>query len=94
MAIRPINGHVLLKPLEAEEQTAGGIYLPDSARGGLQEGEIVAAAEDATEEVAIGDRVVYKDLSGTEITSGGEDYLVLSSEDLLAKYIAVDRIPE
>ena len=94
MATRPINGHVLVKHLEANEQTAGGIYLPDTARERLHEGEVVAVAEDATEEVAVGDRVIYKELSGTEIKLDTEDYILLSSEDLLAKYFAADVIPE
>ena len=94
MRARPINGHVLVKPLEANEQTAGGIYLPDTARERLHEGEVVAVAEDATEEVAVGDRVIYKELSGTEIQLDTEEYILLSSDDLLAKYFAADQIPE
>ena len=94
MAAKPINGHVLVKALEANQQTAGGIYLPDTARETLHEGEVVAVAEDATEEVAVGDRVIYKDLSGTEIKLDRQDYVLLSSEDLLAKYFAADEIPE
>jgi len=57
--IRPINGRVLVKPLEAAGRTAGGIHLPDSAKEKPQEGKVVAVAEDATEEVAVGDRVIY-----------------------------------
>ena len=94
MRARPINGQVLVKPLEATEQTAGGIYLPDTARERLYEGEVVAVAEDATEEVAVGDRIIYKELGGTEIKLDAEDYILLSSEDLLAKYFAADEIPE
>ena len=94
MAVRPINGHVLVKPLEAKGQTAGGIHLPDTAKEGLQEGEVIAVAEDATAEVAVGDRVIHKEFSGTEINVEGEDYILLSSEDFLAKYLAVDEIPE
>ena len=84
MRAKPINGHVLVKPVEANEQTAGGIYLPDTARERLHEGEVAAVAEDATEEVAVGDRVIYKELSGTEIELDREEYILLSSEDLLA----------
>jgi len=94
MRTRPINGHVLVKRLEANAQTAGGIYLPDTARERLHEGEVAAVADDATEEIAVGDRVIYKELSGTEIQLGTEEYILLSSEDLLAKYLAADRIPE
>ena len=94
MAITPMNGRVLVKAVEAKEQTAGGIYLPDTAREGLHEGKVIAVAEDATAEVAVGDRVIHKELSGTEINVEGEDYILLSSEDFLAKYLAVDEIPE
>ncbi len=94
MKIRPINDRVLVKPLEAAEKTAGGVYLPDTAKEGQNEGKVIAVAEDATEEVAVGDRVVYKEFSGTKVTVEGEDYILLSSEDLLIKYVAADEIPE
>ena len=95
MGVRPINGQVLVKPLEAEEQTAGGIYLPDTAKEqSIRRGEVIAVAEDATEEVAAGDRVLFSELSGTKIVVQGDDLVLLSSEDLLAKYVVVDEIPE
>ena len=94
MKIRPINGHVVVKPLEAEEKTPGGIYLPDSARENLSEGEVIAVAEDATNEVAVGDRVIYKEMSGTQVELDGQEYILLASEDLLAKYAALDAIPD
>ena len=92
--MRPINARVLVKPLEAAKTTPGGIHLPDTAREGQGEGEVVAVAEDATEEVAVGDRVIYSESTGTEITVEGEEHILLSSEDLLAKYEAADEIPE
>lgn len=94
MTARPINGNVLVKRIEADGQTAGGIYLPDTAKKQLHEGEVVAVAEDATEEVAVGDRIIYKEFSGTEIKLEGQDYILLSSDSLLAKYFAADAIPE
>ena len=94
MKIRPINGQVLLKPSEAPEKTAGGIHLPDSGKEKPQEGEVIAVAEDATEEVAVGDRVVYKQFSGTEVSVEGENYILIPSDDLLVKYVAADEIPE
>lgn len=94
MALQPINGRILVRPLEAEDKTAGGIYLPDTAREKLQEGEIIAVAKDATDEVAVGDRVIYKELTGTEVKIEGQDYILLTEDDLLAKYEAVDKIPE
>jgi len=94
MTMRPINAHVLVKPLEAARTTPGGIHLPDTAKEGQSEGKVIAVAEDATEEVAVGDRVIYNESSGTEVPVEGEEYILLPSEDLLAKYEAADEIPE
>ena len=94
MKIKPINGRVVVKPSQAKDKTSGGIYLPDTAKEKLQEGEIVAVADDATEEVAVGDHVIYKEFSGTEVEIENEKYLLLTEDDLLAKYETVDKIPE
>jgi len=94
MKIVPINGHVLVAPLDPPDMTPGGIHLPDTAREGQKEGKVIAVADDATEEVTKGDRIAYKSFGGTEITVEGEDYVLLSSDDLLAKYVAADEIPE
>lgn len=94
MKLQPINGRILVRPLEAEDKTSGGIYLPDTAREKLQEGEVIAVAEDATDEVVVGDRVIYKEPAGTQVKIEGEDYILLGEDDLLAKYEAVDKIPE
>jgi len=94
MKLRPINGRIVVRPFEAKEKTAGGIYVPDTAKGKLQEGEVIAIAEDATEEIAMGDRVIYKEFSGTEIKIDDEDYILFTEDDLLAKYEAMDKIPE
>jgi len=94
MKLHPINGRILVKPLEAEEKTAGGIYLPDSAKKTVHEGEVVATADDASEEVALGNRVIYTEFGGTKVKFEGEEYYLLSEDDLLAKYEEVDKIPE
>ena len=94
MNIRPINGRILVSPFEAKDKTLGGIYLPDTAKEKLQEGEVIAKAEDATDEVTIGDHVIYKEFGGTEIEVEGENYILLTEDDLLVKYEAVDKIPE
>jgi len=94
MNLEPMNGHVLVKALDAAERTAGGIHLPDTAKEQRREGEVIAVAEDATEEVAVGDRIIYKEFGGTEVRIEGEDYRLLSAEDILAKYVAADEIPE
>ena len=94
MSLQPINGRILVKPLEAKDKTSGGIYLPDTAKEKRKVGKVVAVAEDATDEVAVGDLIIYKELTGTEIKIEDQDYILLSEDDLLAKYEAVDKIPE
>ena len=94
MKLQPINGYILVKPFESKEKTPGGIFFPDSAKEKLREGEIVALAEDATDEVVIGDHVIYKEFTGTEVEIEEEGHLLLVEDDLLAKYVAADKIPE
>ena len=94
MKLQPMHGRTVVKPIEAKEKTAGGIYIPDTAKERLQEGEVVAVAADATDEVAVGDRVIYKEFAGTEVRIEGEDFILFTEDDLLAKYLAVDKIPE
>ena len=60
MKITPINGQILVKPSKPDEKSTGGIYIPDSGKEKPQEGKVIAMAKDATEEVAVGDRVIYK----------------------------------
>ena len=94
MKLRPINGRIVVKPSKAKEKTEGGIYLPDTAREKLSEGEVIAVASDATEEVVVGDYVIYKKFGGTEVELNDENYILLNEDDLLAKYEALDKIPE
>jgi chaperonin GroES len=92
--MRPINGKVVVKPLKSEEKSPGGIYIPDTAKESLNEGEVVAVAKDATDEVAVGDRVVYKGFGGSEIEMDGVKYILLTEDDILAKYEVSDKIPD
>ncbi|MDP8260301.1 MAG: co-chaperone GroES [Candidatus Gygaella obscura] len=94
MLLQPINGRILVKPFEAKDKTSGGIYIPDTAKEKLQEGKVVAVAEDATDEVTVGDHIIYKEFGGIEIKVEGEDIVLLTEDDFLAKYEAVDKIPE
>jgi chaperonin GroES len=89
--IKPLGDRVLIKPLEAEEKTKGGIILPDTAKEKQQEGEVKAVGKGRTEdgkvvplEVKAGDKVLYGKYSGTEIKVDGEDMLVVKEEDILA----------
>ena len=94
MKLRPINGRILVKPLESKEKTSSGLYIPDTAKEKLREGKVLLKADDATDEVVTGDHVIYKEYGGTEIKLEGEEYILLTEDDLLAKYTVVDKIPE
>ena len=94
MKVRPMNGRVLVQPVKPGEQTKGGIIIPDTAKEKPREGKVIAVAEDATEEVAVGDRVVYKEYSGSEDKIDDEKHVLLETDDLLAKFVAADKIPE
>ena len=91
--IQPINNNLLIKLDEVkEDKTSGGIIIPDTAKEKSQEGEVVAVAPDSDIGVSVADRVIYKSFSGTEITFEGEKYLIVPSDDILAKFVEVDAI--
>jgi chaperonin GroES len=93
MQLQPMNGHVLLEPVAAEERTKGGIYLPETAREAPDEGVIEALPQSGSDEIAVGDRVLYKRHAGQEITFDGRKRLLVPLGDLLAKYVVADAIP-
>lgn len=83
---RPLAGKVLVKPLEAEQKTAGGIIIPDSAKEKPLQGTVVAvgkAKKDEEMEVTVGNTVLYGKYAGTEISLDGDTYLLLSQSDIL-----------
>lgn len=93
MSIQPLGDRVLVKPLEAEEKSKGGIVLPDSAKEKPQEGKVIAVGsgkvlDDGSTralEVKTGNKVLYGKYSGTEVTTKeGDDYLIMKEEDILA----------
>ena len=93
MDIRPLGDRILVKPLEAEEKTKGGILLPDTAKEKPQEGKIVAVGKGKLTdkgtvqplEVKVGNRVLYGKYSGTEIsTKDGDQLLIMREEDVFA----------
>ncbi len=92
MNVKPLADRVVVRPLGAEEKTAGGIIIPDSAKEKPQKGEVVAVGpgkvSDSGEKVAMelksGDKVLYGKYSGTEVTIDGEDYLIMRESDVLA----------
>jgi chaperonin GroES len=81
----PLDDRVLIKPVDPEEKTASGIYLPDTAKEKSQEGVVVAVGtdEDLREKIAAGDRVLFVKYGGTEVKIDGEDHLVLQRGDIL-----------
>ena len=94
MNLQPLEDRIVVRPAEAEETTISGLVIPDTAKEKPQQGEVLAVgpgrrAENTGElikmELAPGDTVVYSKYGGTEITIDGDDVLILSSRDVLAK---------
>jgi len=84
MKIKPLGERIVVKPLEQEEKTEGGIYLPDTAsKDKPQRGEVIAVGPDF-KGVKKGDKVIFAKYGGTEIKIGKEEYLVLGADDVLA----------
>ena len=91
MKFRPLHDRVLVRRVEAEEKTAGGIIIPDTAKEKPQEGEVVAVgagqkAEDGKVtplDVKAGDRILFGKWSGTEVKLDGEDLLIMKESDIL-----------
>jgi len=92
MGLRPLADRIVVKPVEASEKTKSGIVVPDTAKEKPQEGNVIAVGSGGllddgnvkALEVKNGDRVLYGRYSGTEVTTGGEDFLILREEDVLA----------
>ncbi len=92
MAIQPLGDKILVKRLAAEEVTKGGIVLPDSAKEKPKEGKVVAVGpgkvcDDGKRgelQLKKGDRVLFTSYAGTEVKFGGEEYLIMTEDDVLA----------
>ncbi|WP_029356465.1 co-chaperone GroES [Bosea sp. 117] len=91
MKFRPLHDRVVVKRVDAEEKTAGGIIIPDTAKEKPSQGEVVAAGPGARDEagklvpldVKAGDRVLFGKWSGTEVKIDGVDYLIMKESDIL-----------
>ena len=91
MSFRPLHDRVLIRRVEAEEKTAGGIIIPDTAKEKPMEGEVVAVGPGARDEsgkiqaldVKAGDRVLFGKWSGTEIKLDGEDLIIMKESDIM-----------
>ena len=92
MAVKPLSDRVLVKPVEREEMTKGGIYLPETVKDKPQEGKVIAVGvgkrnekgEIVPMEVKVGDTVIYAKYGGTEIKEDGETLMILRESDILA----------
>ena len=92
VSIKPLEDRIVVKSVEAEQTTASGLVIPDTAKEKPQEGEVLAIGPGRIDDkgnrvpldVAVGDVVLYSKYGGTEVRYGGEDYLVLSARDVLA----------
>ena len=89
--VRPLGDRVLIQRVEAEEKTAGGILLPDSAKEKPKEGKVIAIGtgkvldngERSTFHVKVGDKILFTSYAGTEVKIGGGEYLIMREEDIL-----------
>jgi chaperonin GroES len=84
MSFQPLGNRVLIEREEQTNQTASGLYIPDSAKEKPSEGKVVAVGKDAIEAgLTEGDIVLFPKYGGTEVTIGGREYLIMSSDDIL-----------
>ena len=91
VVIKPLEDRIVVRPLEAEQTTASGLVIPDTAKEKPQEGEVLAVGPGRFEDgqrlpldLKVGDKVIYSKYGGTEVKYNGEEYLILSARDLLA----------
>ncbi|RWB29093.1 MAG: co-chaperone GroES [Mesorhizobium sp.] len=100
MAFRPLHDRILVRRIEVDEKTAGGIIIPDTAKEKPQEGEVIAAGPGARDDsgqmqpldVKVGDHILFGKWSGTEIKLNGEDLLIMKESDVLGVMELTDQI--
>jgi chaperonin GroES len=91
VSIKPLEDRILVKSVDAEQTTASGLVIPDTAKEKPQEGDVLAVGPGRFEDgqrlpldIKVGDKVIYSKYGGTEVKYNGEEYLILSSRDVLA----------
>jgi chaperonin GroES len=92
VSIKPLEDRIVVKPLDAEQTTASGLVIPDTAKEKPQEGEVLSVGPGRVDDngnrvpvdVQVGDKVIYSKYGGTEVKYGGEELLILSARDVLA----------
>ncbi len=92
VSIKPLEDRIVVRPVEAEQVTASGLVIPDTAKERPQEAEVIAVGPGRVDDhgnrvpvdVKVGDKVIFSKYGGTELKYNGEEYLVLSARDVLA----------
>ncbi len=92
VSIKPLEDRIVVRPVEAEQVTASGLVIPDTAKEKPQAAEVIAAGPGRIDDkgnrgpldVAVGDKVIFSKYGGTELKFGGQEYLILSARDVLA----------
>ena len=87
LAIEPLGSRVLVKPMEQETRTASGILLPETAKEKPQTGIVIGIGDDEEIKVKVDDRVLFAKYTGTEFKYKGDEYLLIESTDILARFI-------
>ena len=86
MTIKPLGDRVLVKIEEADQKTAGGIYIPDTAQEKTQNGVVLAVGDDEEITVKVDDKIIYDKYAGTSVKVNDEEQLILKAADILAVY--------
>ena len=86
MTIKPLGDRVLVKVEEADQKTAGGIYIPDTAQEKTQNGVVLAIGDDEEITVKVDDKIIYDKYAGTSVKVNDEEQLILKAADILAVY--------
>jgi chaperonin GroES len=92
VSIKPLEDRIVVRPLEAEQTTASGLVIPDTAKEKPQEGEVLAVGPGRIDDhgnrvpldIAVGDKVIFSKYGGTEVKYADEEFLILSARDVLA----------
>ena len=92
MKVVPLGEHIVVKRMDAEETSPGGVYLPEALRQDLHQGRVLSVGdgrllstgERAGHQVSEGDRIVFRNYAGTEVVLDGEEYLIMNEDDILA----------
>ncbi|GAP10811.1 co-chaperonin GroES [Bellilinea caldifistulae] len=85
--VQPMGARILVKPLEQENKTATGLYIPETAKEKPQTGVVVAVGDDEEIKLKVNDKILFAKYSGTEIKLGNDDYLIMECSDVLAKVL-------